>query len=103
MPFAYAGELLKRTPGAALLCIVPAMAVVVLFKRDSAHETKPMPRRKADPRSDVRRAGAARRQARAAFGALHSCKTLLYLDLCRDSHNFLRRESHADRQFSRNV
>ena len=47
MPFAYAGELLKRTPGAvmraALLCIVPAMAVVVLFKRDSAHETSPYP------------------------------------------------------------
>ena len=84
MPFAYAGELLKRTPGAvmraALLCIVPAMAVVVLFKRDSAHETKPMPRRKADPRSDVRRAGAARRQSRArAFSRPSARHSALYI------------------------
>lgn len=47
VPFAYVGvELLKRTPDAVmravLLCVIPAMAVVLLFKRDSAHETKPM-------------------------------------------------------------
>lgn len=47
IPFAYVGvELLKHTPDAVmravLLCVIPVMAAVVLFKRDSAHETKPM-------------------------------------------------------------